>query len=324
MMRSFLFAVFSTAFADFQEDEHLSLLQLRAHALQSATSGSAQQPVCEYAEGRIDNGESPGSKRQQRSEAEAQAACSADETCLGLWNQSGGNWILLWSGNRAWAAGVPNGSVKSVQVKDCSDDEPACEVDPDISYVEGRIDKGDSPFEKRQQRSEAEAQTACSCDETCLGIWNQNTGNWILLSAGNRAWAAGVPNGSVKSVKVKTLPQDEPAAQQPVCENFVEGRVDMGDSPGSKRQQRSEAEAKAACSADETCLGVWNQSSGNWIQLWAGNRAWAAGVPNGSVKSVQVKDCSEDEEDEAAAVGDPHLSLSNGDKRDLETTDLSR
>merc|ERR1740125_38474 len=334
-----------------------------------------------YVEGRIDMADSPGNKRPQRTEAEAQAACTADETCLGIWNQNTGNWILLWGGgSRAWSAGVPNGTVKSVKVKTRTEDEAAAEGDPPLSlangnkrdlessdmqsaalleetdelqactYTEGRIAGGDSPANKRPQRSESEAQAACSVDETCLGIWNQHTGNWILLWTGSRAWSAGVPNWTVKSVKVKACTEDEAAAEgdphmsmanghkrdlepedlQPPALleeaemeqgiSYVEGRIDMADSPGNKRPQRTEAEAQAACTADETCLGIWNQNTGNWILLWGGgSRAWSAGVPNGTVKSVNVKTRTEDE---AAAEGDPHLSLANGNKRDLESSDL--
>merc|ERR1712071_407452 len=173
---------------------------LQSPALLEETS---ELQACTFTEGSVAAGESPANKRPRRSESDAQAACSADETCLGIWNQNTGNWILLWAGSRSWAAGVPNWTVKSVKVKTLVEDEAAAEGDPHLSlsngnkrdlkpsdlqsptlleetselqactYSEGSVAAGESPANKRPQRSESEAQAACSADSTCLGIWNQ-------------------------------------------------------------------------------------------------------------------------------------------------------
>jgi len=52
------------------------------------------------------------------SEADVQAACSADDACKGYWKQApSGKYFTFKSGSRKWEKGVPNDTVESVKVK---------------------------------------------------------------------------------------------------------------------------------------------------------------------------------------------------------------
>ena len=71
-----------------------------------------------YAEGEITNAEYQ--LPYHSSEAEVQAACSADAECLGYWqgyNSNANNFCTLISGSRDWSIGIPSNQVLSVQVK---------------------------------------------------------------------------------------------------------------------------------------------------------------------------------------------------------------
>merc|ERR1711957_851787 len=154
--------------------------------------------------------------------------------------------------------------------------------------------------------TEAEAQSVCNADLTCKGIWQRNNGLWLALYPGDRSWSRGRPNGTVVSVKVKQVP----------VYDYVDGRIENAKHDG--KTFGTEAEAQAVCSADDTCKGIWQRNNGLWLALYPGDRSWARGLPNGTVVAVKVKIVPVEEvADEAAAEGDPHMTLSTGEKQDL-------
>merc|ERR1719223_687554 len=138
-----------------------------------------------------------------------------------------------------------------------------------------------------------------------------------------------VPNAGVTSVKVKApcpeedeqepdAPPQEPEAPVAACGDYTEGRIDNADYPGLGKAINTEVGAQAACNADATCKGYWQRFGGaEWHLLLPGSRSWAQGVPNAGVTSVKVKAPCPEVQDEAEAVGDPHMMLTSGQKLDL-------
>jgi len=169
------------------------------------------KPVFEYTEGQIDNAEYTGSPTYATEDL-ATEACTSQDRCKGIWLQAGTNlWRMLFAGGRSWASGVPNGSVVSVKVKGL----PAPAVDvlaPVFEYIEGQIDNAEytgSPT----YGTEDEVKEACSAQDRCKGIWLQaGTNLWRMLFAGGRSWARGVPNSTIVSVKVRSVPVEDAAA----------------------------------------------------------------------------------------------------------------
>jgi len=98
---------------------------------------------------------------------------------------------------------------------------------------------------------------------------------------------------------------------------YVEGRADNAEYRRDAQRKMvtfdTEDGAQAVCNADDTCLAIWFNAKA-CLALYPGGRSWAKGVPNGSVKSVKLKSCVDIpvDEDEAAAVGDPHLVTNKG------------
>jgi len=72
------------------------------------------------------------------------------------------------------------------------------------AYVEGSLAHAD--YSRTPYASEADVRAACSADDGCKGYWKQATsGHYFTFKSGSRKWKKGVPNGSVESVKVKTV-----------------------------------------------------------------------------------------------------------------------
>merc|ERR1719276_594903 len=168
------------------------------------------------------------------------------------------------------------------------------------TYEEGSIDNAE--HNGKTFGTEAEAQSVCDADQTCKGIWQRNNGLWLALYPGDRSWARGKPNGTVVSVKVKKVP----------VYDYIDGNIDNAEHNGKTFQ--TEAEVQAVCSADDSCKGIWQRNNGLWLALYPGSRSWARGVPNGTVVAVKLKTVPADE---AAATGDPHMTLNTGEKQDL-------
>jgi len=102
---------------------------------------------------------------------------------------------------------------------------------------------------------------------------------------------------------------------------YVEGRADNAEYRRDAQRQMvkfdTEDEAQGVCNVEDDCVGIWSDGR-SWLGLYPGGRSWAKGVPNGSVKSVKLKSCVDMpvEEDEAAAVGDPHFVTNTGNRFD--------
>jgi len=84
-----------------------------------------------------------------------------------------------------------------------------------------------------------------------------------------------------------------PYAFPPGVVSYKEGTVTNADYnfPGYKIY-KSESDARAACSAESGCLGIWSgihHKPENWCILKRGKRTWKKGVPNQSVLSVKKK-----------------------------------
>jgi len=95
-----------------------------------------------------------------------------------------------------------------VKVKVEKEEELKEEEEEAISYTEGRLDKAEydlsGSWASHLYTSEDAARAGCDAEDNCLGYWLQRgSGKYRTLYVGKRSWAAGVPNGSVVSVKVK-------------------------------------------------------------------------------------------------------------------------
>lgn len=130
------------------------------------------------------------------------------------------------------------------------------------------------------------AEKACLSKETCKGLWQRGAdAKWRPLYSGKRNWKKGVPNYTVKSVKIcNSNPKP-----QGTC---VEGEVSNAEYVNSDNYKDYDA-AVAACTARTDCKGLWQRvQDKRWRPLYAGKRFWKKGKPNGTVGSV--KSCTSD------------------------------
>jgi len=73
-------------------------------------------------------------------------------------------------------------------------------VEP-VQYTDGTITNAEYTTEKYESLEQAEV--ACNANADCKGLWQRTTGEWRPLYPGGRTWGEGVPNYTVKAVKVK-------------------------------------------------------------------------------------------------------------------------
>ena len=102
-----------------------------------------------------------------------------------------------------------------------------------ISYTEGRLDKAEydlsGSWASHLYTSEDAARAGCDTEDNCLGYWLQRgSGKNRTLYVGKRSWAAGVPNGSVVSVKVKVKKEVEEEKEEEAI-SYTEGRLDKAE-----------------------------------------------------------------------------------------------
>jgi len=211
-------------------------------------------------------------------------------------------------------------------------------------YCEGIVLSAKLAMEGLSQNVEV-TKAACDRNDDCLGL-KLNTHNryWYPLHAvqpgggSGDVWAANSGNRAQISVLVKNcddalvLPTSSCGATE-----YAEGRVD--NARISNTGFRSLSAAENRCDEDASCLGVWlQQSSATWYNFvpnyitppnhrvfWRHHKGIDTGIDT-NFASVRVKSCvttttttttTQAALDEAAAVGDPHMVLTSGQKVDL-------
>jgi len=250
-----------------------------------------------FVEGRVEQAESPYSNRPQRSEADALAACSADDTCLGIWNQAPDGGITTQAPVTDWTTGVAlsgNGGTVETDIGQAEFNRlfDSCPV---VKY--SRNGGVHSVYVRRAGRSEVDAfslftyrwASANNQLNTDFNIYDSEadarseTGAWTFCNYDDPD--VGYPRDCGRNGKVNSQWFTFPSS----------GQHDANSGGGNQRFNilniNSGASLEIYTGADCPVTATAEPDSGNWILLWSGTRAWETGVPNDTVEKVLVKDC---------------------------------